>query len=58
MADNDNDLTQEEEASQNRMPEDSAFFEKVLPVLFVVMTILTIGLITFAAAVLLGLFNF
>ncbi|MDH5606584.1 MAG: hypothetical protein OEY93_06830 [Anaerolineae bacterium] len=58
MADNDNDLTQEEKASLNRMPEDSAFFEKVLPVLFVVMTILTIGLITFAAAVLLGLFNF
>ncbi len=40
--------------SQSRVSKDSAFFEKAVPVLLVLMGLLTIILIGFAAGLLLG----
>ena len=40
--------------SQSRVPKESAFFEKAVPVLLVLMGILTVVLIGFAAGLLLG----
>ncbi|HEX9797118.1 MAG TPA: hypothetical protein VGA52_09030 [Anaerolineales bacterium] len=42
----------------NRMPADSAFFERVVPALLVVLGIITVGLIVFAAGILLGFIPF
>jgi len=42
----------------SRIPKGSVFFEKIVPVLLVVMGILTIGLILFALGILLGLIQF
>lgn len=42
----------------SHMPKNSLMFEKVIPVLLILMGILTVGLILFAAAVLLGIIHF
>jgi hypothetical protein len=44
--------------TKSRMPEDSFFFEKAVPVLLTLMGIVMIGLMLFAAGVLLGLVSF
>ena len=44
--------------SSTHMPSDSVFFEKIVPVLLLVMGLLTVGLILFAAGVLLGIVHF
>ena len=43
---------------KSHMPENSLFYEKVVPILLVVMGILTTVLILFAAGVLLGIIRF
>jgi len=40
------------------MPKNSLMFEKVIPVLLILMGILTVALILFATAVLLGIIHF
>jgi len=50
--------TVKEKKVASHMPEDSVFFEKVVPVLLVVMGVLTVTLIVFAAGVLLGIVHF
>lgn len=40
------------------MPERSVFFEKVVPILLVLMGVVMVGLIVFALGVLLGLIAF
>jgi hypothetical protein len=47
-----------EKNKKSHMPKDSFFFEKVVPVSLAVMGIVTLGLIVFAAGVLLGLVKF
>lgn len=47
-----------EKNSKSNMPKDSFFFEKIVPVSLAVMGIVTLGLILFAAGVLLGLVKF
>ncbi len=42
----------------SRMPGNSIFFEKIVPVLLVVFGIVMVGLVLFAAGVLLGLIKF
>jgi hypothetical protein len=43
---------------KSHMPKDSLLFEKVIPVLLILMGILTVALISFAAGVLLGIIHF
>lgn len=43
---------------KSHMPENSIFFEKIVPVLLIVMGIIMAILILFAAAVLLGMIHF
>jgi hypothetical protein len=40
------------------MPKNSVLFEKVVPTVLIVLGIITVGLMLFAAAVLLGFVNF
>lgn len=47
-----------EKNNRSHMSKDSFFFEKVVPVSLVVMGIVTLGLIVFAAGVLLGFVKF
>ena len=47
-----------EKKSKSHMPKDSFLFEKVVPASLVVMGIVTLGLILFAAGILLGLVKF
>lgn len=47
-----------EKNSRSHMPKDSFFFEKVVPASLAVMGIVTLGLIIFAAGVLLGFVKF
>lgn len=51
-------IRQKEVQQKPHMPENSLFFEKVIPVLLIGMTVITVGLILFSAGVLLGLVNF
>lgn len=44
--------------SQSRVPKDSALFERIIPALLIVMSVLMIVLIGVAAGVLLGLIHF
>lgn len=44
--------------SQSRAPKDSALFERIIPALLIVMSVLMIVLIGVAAGVLLGLIHF
>ncbi|MGA7606126.1 MAG: hypothetical protein WCA79_09420 [Anaerolineales bacterium] len=43
---------------KSHMPKNSLMFEKVIPLLLILMGILTVALILFAAAVLLGIVHF
>lgn len=47
-----------EDGPSSRMPERSVFFEKVVPILLVVMGVVMVGLILFALGVLLGMITF
>ena len=40
------------------MPKGSLFFEKIVPILLAIMGIITLGLILFAAGVILGIIQF
>ena len=42
----------------SRIPQNSPFFEKVVPALLIVMAVVTVGLILFALGVLVGLVSF
>lgn len=42
----------------NRMPADSAFFERIVPIMLIVLGIITVALILFALGVLLGIVPF
>jgi len=44
--------------SKSHMPENSFLFEKVVPASLIVLGIVTLGLIVFAAGVLLGIVHF
>jgi hypothetical protein len=44
--------------SNSHMPEKSLFFEKIVPILLLVLGIVMLGLILFAAGVLIGLVQF
>lgn len=44
--------------SKSHAPENSVLFEKIIPVLLVLMGVLTLALILFAAGVLLGIVHF
>jgi len=46
---------QKDRARSNRMPADSAFYDKILPVLLVMLALFTLILILAAAALLLGI---
>jgi len=40
------------------MPENSVFFEKIVPIALITMGIITLGLMIFAAGVILGIVHF
>jgi len=44
--------------SKSHMPKDSVLFEKIIPITFVVLGIITLGLMIFAAGVMLGFVHF
>jgi hypothetical protein len=44
--------------SKSHIPQNSVLFEKIIPALLMLMGIITIGLILFAAGVLLGIVHF
>ncbi len=55
------EITKPEKAgprATSHMPEDSVFFEKIVPVLLIVMGVLMAVLVLFAAGVLLGIVRF
>jgi hypothetical protein len=43
---------------KSHMPKDSLFFEKIVPISLITMGIITLGLILFAAGVILGIVHF
>lgn len=51
-------MTKENRAHTSHMPRDSFWFEKVIPVSLIAMGIIMLGLILFAAGVLLGIVKF
>ena len=44
--------------SKSHMPKNSLLFEKLVPISLIIMGVVTVGLILFAAGVLLGLVKF
>jgi len=44
--------------SKSHMPQNSIFFEKIVPIALIIMGIVTVGLMIFAAGVLLGFVHF
>jgi len=50
--------TQSNLKSKSHMPKDSVFFEKIVPISLITMGIVTLGLILFAAGVILGIVQF
>ena len=44
--------------SKSHIPQNSILFEKIVPALLILMGIITVGLILFAAGVLLGIVQF
>jgi hypothetical protein len=50
--------TQSSSKSKSHIPKDSLFFEKIVPVSLFAMGVITLGLILFAAGVILGLVRF
>ncbi len=45
-------------SSKSHMPKDSVFFEKIVPISLITMGIVTLGLMLFAAGVILGIVHF
>ena len=50
--------TQSNLKSKSHMPENSVFFEKIVPIALITMGIITLGLMVFAAGVILGIVHF
>ena len=50
--------TQPDLKSKSHMPKDSVFFEKIVPISLITMGVITLGLILFAAGVILGIVQF
>jgi len=50
--------TQIDMKSKSHMPKDSLFFEKIVPISLITMGVITVGLILFAAGVILGIVHF
>jgi len=46
------------QTKKSHMPKDSIFFEKIVPISLIILGIITIGLMVFAAGVLMGFVNF
>ena len=44
--------------SKSHMPKDSLFFEKIVPISLITMGIITLGLMLFAAGVIIGIVHF
>jgi hypothetical protein len=44
--------------SKSHMPKDSLLYEKIVPVSLIAMGVITLGLILFAAGVILGIIHF
>lgn len=44
--------------SKSHMPKDSLFFEKIVPISLITLGIITLGLMLFAAGVILGIVKF
>ena len=44
--------------SKSHIPKDSLFFEKIVPISLIVLGLITLGLIIFAAGVILGIVHF
>ena len=44
--------------NKSHMPKDSLFFEKIVPISLITMGVITLGLILFAAGVILGIVHF
>jgi len=44
--------------NKSHMPKDSFFFEKIVPISLIAMGIVTLGLMVFAAGVILGVVHF
>ena len=44
--------------NKSHMPKDSLFFEKIVPISLITMGVITLGLILFAAGVILGVIRF
>jgi len=51
-------MAEQNHTSKSHIPRNSVFFEKVVPALLILMGIITLGLILFAAGVLLGIVRF
>lgn len=47
-----------EKNNKSHMPKSSLFFNKAIPALLILMSVITIGLILFAASVLFGIIHF
>jgi len=47
-----------QKTSKSHMPKDSLFFEKIVPISLITMGVITLGLILFAAGVILGIVQF
>jgi hypothetical protein len=51
-------MSRENRVTKSHMPRDSFLFEKVIPITLIIMGIITLGLMLFAAGVLLGFVKF
>ena len=51
-------MTNQHKTDKSHIPESSVLFEKIVPALLIFMGVLTVALILFAAAVLLGIIHF
>jgi|GEM_PF-1155977 len=49
---------QNQKISKSHIPRNSLFFEKIVPSLLILMGVITLGLILFAVAVLIGIVHF
>ncbi len=58
METNDQQKRKSAQRGQSHMPENSLFYEKVIPILLIVLGIVMVALIVFAAAVLMGVIKF
>ncbi len=51
-------MTSQTSTSQSHMPKDSVLFERIIPVVLIVLGLITTGLMLFAAGVVLGIVHF